>query len=74
MRRTLLLSFGAGVGQAQAHDLVAERTEVRDAAPAIGDHHRQIAEHPPRWVRAAPLTRMRQTVLQRAREADLVGQ
>jgi hypothetical protein len=59
---------------AEHRDLIAERAQVRDAAPAIGDHHRQIAEHPPRRMRATPLAGMRKAVLQRVRQTDLVGQ
>src|SRR5690242_9651350 len=33
-------------------DLTSERSKILNTPPAIGEHHRQIAEHPPRLMSA----------------------
>jgi hypothetical protein len=50
---------------AKQRRLRAERHQVRHAASAVGQHHRQIAEHAPRIVRRAPLSRPGQRPPQR---------
>jgi hypothetical protein len=45
--------------------LGAQRDQIRDAASAVGQRHRQIAEHPPGIVRRAALARLGQRPSQR---------
>jgi hypothetical protein len=54
--------------------LIAQRCEVRDALATIGEHHRQIANHPPRIVPRAAFLHPRQPQRQRPRQPHLVGQ
>ena len=50
---------------AEQRRLGAEGDQIRYAAPAVGQHHRQIAEHPPRVMRRATLARLGQRPPQR---------
>ena len=53
--------------------LVAHRAEIRHALAAVGEHHRQITDHPARVMTATPLLQPRQPQRQRAREPELVS-
>ena len=48
--------------------LITDRAQVRDALAAVGEHHREIADHPTRVMTTTPLLDARQTHRQRARE------
>ena len=52
--------------------LITGRAQVRQALAAIGEHHREIADHPARVMTATPLLEPRQTHRERTREPDLV--
>jgi hypothetical protein len=52
--------------------LLTDRAEVRDTFAAVGEHHREIADHPARVMTATPLLDRRQPQRQRLREPDLV--
>jgi hypothetical protein len=45
--------------------------EVRHALPAIGEHHRQITDHPPRVMTTTPLLDARQAQRERPRKPQL---
>ena len=53
--------------------LVTHRPEVGHALAAVGEHHRQIADHPPRVMSATALLDRGQAQRQRLRQPQLVG-
>jgi hypothetical protein len=53
--------------------LVTHRAEVADALTAVGEHRRQITDHPARIVTPAALLQASQPQRQSAREPELVG-
>ena len=53
--------------------LLADRTEVSDALAAVGEHHREITDHPARVMATTPLLDRPQPDRQRPREPDRVG-
>jgi hypothetical protein len=53
--------------------MITHRAEVRDALAAVGQHHRQIADHPAGIMSTTPLLDSRQSQRQRLREPELVG-
>jgi hypothetical protein len=52
--------------------LTRERREIRHAPTAIRQHHRQLAEHPPRRMPTATLTHARQRVAQTAGQTHAI--
>ena len=44
---------------AEQRRLAGQRRQIGDAPPAVGQHHRQVAEHPPGVMARAPLARAR---------------
>ena len=52
--------------------LLADRSEVSDALAAVGEHHRQITDHPARIMTTTPLLEHRQSARQRTLEPDRV--
>src|SRR5208282_6467876 len=59
--------------RAEQRFLLTDRPEIRHALPAIGEHHRQITEHPARVMATAALLEAGQPKRQRPREPQLVG-
>jgi hypothetical protein len=53
--------------------LRAERDQVRHAPPAVGQHHRQIAEHPAGIVNRAPLAGLGQRPPERVAQTESLG-
>lgn len=53
--------------------LITHRAQVRQAVPAIGEHHREIPNHPTGIVTPTPLAHPRQRQRQLAGEADPVS-
>jgi hypothetical protein len=53
--------------------LRAQSNQIRHAAPAIGQHHRQIAEHPPRLMRRAALARLAERPTERVGQPQPLG-
>ena len=53
--------------------LLADRAEIGHALAAVGEHHRQIADHPARVMAATALLQARQPQRQRPRQPELVG-
>ena len=53
--------------------LAGERRQVRHAPAAVGQHHRQIAEHPPRLVPRTPLPRAPERVAQPTSQTDTIS-
>jgi len=43
-------------------DLVTDRAQIGEAVATVGEHHRQITDHPPRIVAGVALTQPRQLV------------
>ena len=50
--------------------LTGQRRQIRHAPAAVREHHRQIAEHPPRLMPTLPLARARERVAQPPGQAD----
>jgi hypothetical protein len=53
--------------------LVADRAQIGHALPAIGEHHRQIPDHPARIVATTTPLQARQARAERSREPDPVS-
>jgi hypothetical protein len=53
--------------------LASQRLQVRHAPAAISQHHRQIAEHPPRHMARTALTRTLKRIAQLGRQPDPIG-
>ena len=53
--------------------LIAHRAEIRHALAAVGEHHRQITDHPARVMTATALLDRGQPQRQRLRQPQLVG-
>ena len=53
--------------------LGSERDQIRHAAPAVGQHHRQITEHLPRIVRRAALARIAKRPSKRVGQPEPLG-
>jgi hypothetical protein len=53
--------------------LIAHRTQIRQTIAAIGEHHRQIADHAPRIVPAIVLAQPRERVRQRRRQPNPIS-
>ena len=56
----------------EQHVLVADRPEIGHALPAVGEHHREIADHPARIMPPTPLLEPRQPQRQCSCEPELV--
>ena len=50
--------------------LASQRGQIREAPPAVGAHHRQIAEHPARVMPTTPLARSRKRSRKRFGQAE----
>ena len=57
----------------EQHLLITERTKVRQAVPAVGEHHRQVADHAALVVARTPALQIGQLARQRPREPRLLG-
>ena len=53
--------------------LASQRGQVRDAPTTVGEHHRQVAEHPPRLMPATPLAGARERIAQPTGQPDALG-
>ena len=53
--------------------LVLKSAEVRQAVPAVGEHHRQIPDHAPKVVAGPPRLQIAKAQRQRPRQPRLVG-
>jgi hypothetical protein len=60
--------------RAEQRQLIAQGTQVAERVPAVGEHHRQVAQHRARIMGRATLAGVGHRLAQRLCEAEPVGE